>query len=85
MKTILAIDDDVLVAAMAIAQTGDRDLGQVISDLARRALPSHSLDHFAILPDREMVSATRSPRRSFGGIVVREKGVAGHQVGASKA
>ena len=39
MKTILAIDDDVLVAAMAIAQTGDRDLGQVISDLARRALP----------------------------------------------
>jgi hypothetical protein len=39
MKTILAIDDDVLVAAMAIAQTDDRDLGQVISELARRALP----------------------------------------------
>lgn len=44
MKTILAIDDDVLVAAMAIAQIGDRDLGQVISDLARRALPAHRLE-----------------------------------------
>jgi len=39
MKTILAIDDDVLVAAMAIAQTDDRDLGKVISDLARHSLP----------------------------------------------
>ena len=39
MKTILAIDDDVLVAAMTLAQTDDRDLGEVISDLARRGLP----------------------------------------------
>lgn len=38
MKTILAIDDDVLVAAMAIAQADGRELGEIISDLARRSL-----------------------------------------------
>ena len=38
MRTTLAIDDDVLVAAKAIAQQQDRSLGEVISELARRAL-----------------------------------------------
>ena len=38
MRTTLAIDDDVLVAAKAIAQQQDRSLGEVISDLARRSL-----------------------------------------------
>ena len=38
MRTTLAIDDDVLVAAKAMAQQQDRSLGEVISDLARRSL-----------------------------------------------
>ncbi len=38
MRTTLAIDDDVLVAAKAIARQERRSLGEVVSDLARRAL-----------------------------------------------
>lgn len=38
MRTTLAIDDDVLVAAKAMARQQDRSLGEVISELARRAL-----------------------------------------------
>jgi hypothetical protein len=38
MRTTLAIDDDVLVAAKAIAEQQDRSLGDVISDLARKSL-----------------------------------------------
>lgn len=38
MRTTLAIDDDVLAAAKALAALQDRSLGEVISDLARRAL-----------------------------------------------
>jgi hypothetical protein len=38
MRTTLAIDDDVLRAAKAMARQQDRSLGAVISDLARRAL-----------------------------------------------
>ncbi|MEW9837149.1 CopG family transcriptional regulator [Mesorhizobium sp. ZMM04-4] len=38
MRTTLAIDDDVLMAAKAIADQQDRSLGDVISDLARKSL-----------------------------------------------
>ena len=38
MRTTLAIDDDVLVAAKAIADQQNRSLGDVISDLARKSL-----------------------------------------------
>ncbi|WP_376705195.1 CopG family transcriptional regulator [Mesorhizobium sp. ISC25] len=38
MRTTLAIDDDVLVAARAMARQQGRSLGKVISDLARRSL-----------------------------------------------
>ena len=38
MRTTLAIDDDVLEAARAIAEQTRRSLGDVISDLARRGL-----------------------------------------------
>jgi hypothetical protein len=38
MRTTLAIDDDVLIAAKAIAQQERRSVGDVVSDLARRAL-----------------------------------------------
>lgn len=60
MKTILAIDDDVLVAAMAIAQTDDRDLGQVISDLARRALPHQPPSVIPLVPAMAETSRTIS-------------------------
>jgi negative regulator of replication initiation len=38
MRTTLAIDDDVLAVAKAIAQQQHRSIGEVVSDLARRAL-----------------------------------------------
>ena len=38
MRTTLAIDDDILVAAKAIARQQGRSIGEVVSDLARRAL-----------------------------------------------
>jgi len=38
MRTTLAIDDDVLTAAKAIARQQRKSLGEVLSDLARRAL-----------------------------------------------
>jgi negative regulator of replication initiation len=38
MRTTLTIDDDVLHAAKAIAEQQNRSIGEVVSDLARRAL-----------------------------------------------
>ncbi|RJF87953.1 CopG family transcriptional regulator [Oleomonas cavernae] len=38
MRTTLAIDDDVLIAAKAIARQQHKSIGEVVSDLARRAL-----------------------------------------------
>ncbi len=38
MRTTLAIDDDILVAARALAAQQRRSVGDVISDLARRSL-----------------------------------------------
>ncbi len=38
MRTTLAIDDDVLAAAKAIARQTNKTIGEVVSDLARRAL-----------------------------------------------
>ena len=38
MRTTLAIDDDVLAAAKAIAGQTHRTIGDVVSDLARQAL-----------------------------------------------
>ncbi|OHT20084.1 CopG family transcriptional regulator [Edaphosphingomonas haloaromaticamans] len=38
MRTTLAIDDDVLMAAKAIAHQQRKSIGEVVSDLARRSL-----------------------------------------------
>jgi hypothetical protein len=38
MRTTLAIDDDVLNAAKAIAELTHKSVGEVVSELARRAL-----------------------------------------------
>jgi hypothetical protein len=42
MRTTLSIDDDVLAAARERARRTGRPLGEVISDLARRALTGAS-------------------------------------------
>lgn len=57
MRTTLAIDDDVLNAARAIAVHQDRTLGEVVSDLARQALHRRPTavrfrDGVPLLPDR---------------------------------
>ena len=39
MRTTVAIDDDVLNAAKAIARQRNQSLGKVLSELARSALP----------------------------------------------
>jgi hypothetical protein len=38
VRTTLVIDDDVLVAAKAIASAQQRSIGEVVSELARNAL-----------------------------------------------
>lgn len=44
MRTTLAIDDDVLTAAKAIARQTNKTIGEVVSELARNALqPPSSL------------------------------------------
>lgn len=54
MRTTLAIDDDVLLAAKAIARQQGRSVGEVVSDLARRALrrpqPSPMRNGIPLLP-----------------------------------
>jgi hypothetical protein len=45
VRTTLAIDDDVLIAAKAIAQQA-RSTGEVISALGRRALPRPMPENF---------------------------------------
>jgi hypothetical protein len=64
MRTTLTIDDDVLVAAKAIAEQQRRSLGEVVSELARRALrrpaPSATRNGVPLLPrspdDRALVT-----------------------------
>ena len=54
MRTTLTIDDDVLAVAKAIARQENRSLGEVVSDLARRALrrpqPPRSRNGVPLLP-----------------------------------
>lgn len=45
MRTTLAIDDDVLIAAKGLAQRQDKTLGEVISELARQSLRPASGKH----------------------------------------
>jgi len=71
MRTTLSIDDDVLIAARALAEAERRSIGEVVSELARRSLrgPKRSAAHrngLVLLPERpggvvtlEMVNAIR--------------------------
>lgn len=57
MRTTLAIDDDVLSAAKAIARHRNQSIGQVVSELARKSLcpPAASTERNGIplLPVRQ--------------------------------
>lgn len=57
MRTTLAIDDDVLLAAKAIARQQRKTVGEVVSDLARRSLQAPSApaarNGIPLLPVRE--------------------------------
>jgi hypothetical protein len=62
MGTHVTIDDDVVRAAEKLAREQDRTVGEVISDLARRALPAEpEIDYpegFPLLPKRPGVVVT---------------------------
>ena len=61
MRTTLAIDDDVLTAAKAMADRQHRSLGDVVSDLARQALtrqiPRIERNGLPLLPVRDQKAA----------------------------
>lgn len=71
MRTTLTIDDDVLMAARALADQRNRTIGEVLSDLARQALSPPEItderDGVPLLPRKaggkpvtlEMVNALR--------------------------
>lgn len=61
MRTTLAIDDDVLMAARHMAEAQRRTLGEVISDLARQALTparpeARYRNGILLLPNRDGVA-----------------------------
>jgi hypothetical protein len=62
MGTHVTIDDDVVRAAEKLAREQDRTVGEVISDLARRALPAEPeivyQNGFPLLPSRPGVVVT---------------------------
>jgi hypothetical protein len=62
MRTTLAIDDDVLAAARAMAERQRRSLGEIISSLARAALhpenpPARLRNGVPLLPTKPGASA----------------------------
>lgn len=70
MRTTLALDDDVLAAARALASRDRRSIGEIVSDLARQGLRDQmdgtkSRCGFPVLPRRgvivtpELVNALR--------------------------
>jgi len=60
MRTTLAIDDDVLAAARALAERDRRSIGEIVSELARHGLKARlrttrSRCGFPVLPRRGVV------------------------------
>jgi hypothetical protein len=56
MRTTLALDDDVIIAARAIAERDRKTIGAVVSELARQSLQRHASattrNGLPILPSR---------------------------------
>jgi hypothetical protein len=74
MRTTLDIEDDVLFAAKAIAQQEKKSLGQVISELARRAFsqPTQTASNAANQVAEPLAAYGITPLPSRGGIVSNE-------------
>lgn len=64
MRTTLSIDDDVLYAARSLARREGRALGEVISELARRALQAPA-------PDASAHSATTALDQQLAALGLR--------------
>ena len=69
MRTTLTLDDDVFESARALARATGRQLGKVVSDLARRGLKARSaiderspVPTFAVPPDAEVIPTDRAAR-----------------------
>jgi hypothetical protein len=68
MRTTLTLDDDVFEAAQALARASGRRVGEVLSELARRALKGEArglkresgLPVFPVTPDAAVIPATRA-------------------------
>lgn len=63
MRTTIALDDDLIFILKSLSQSKKRTLGQVISDLVRKALTSSSVqfrkDDFPVLkPQKNVPPAT---------------------------
>ena len=65
MRTTLSIDDDILGAARAIAESRGVPIGDVISELARRGLAP-------VAPSRSRNGVPLLPTRAGGGVVTPE-------------
>jgi hypothetical protein len=70
MRTTLDIDDDILSAAKDLARADKKTVGQVISDLARKALTAPELAGMAEEGQSNLADWPTLPRR--GGIVTTE-------------
>jgi len=68
MRTTVTLDDDVFQAAQSLARASGRRLGQVLSDLVRRALKADSrnfarqdgLPVFPVRTDAKIIPASRA-------------------------
>jgi Arc/MetJ family transcription regulator len=68
MRTTVTLDDDVFEAAQSLAKASGRRLGQVLSELIRRALQSESrgftrqdgLPVFPVRPDAGVIPDSRA-------------------------
>jgi hypothetical protein len=78
MRTTLDISDDVLFAAKELARREKKTLGEVISDLARRAFaaptPTHSISAPATAPlvSERLATYGIHPLPKRGGIISNE-------------
>ena len=75
MRTTLALDDDVLAAARAIAQREGRSLGEVVSGLVRTALvprPDIAADAAGVQAGARRGGLTLLPTREAGRPVTME-------------
>jgi hypothetical protein len=63
MRTTVTLDDDVFEAARAQAQASGKNLGEVLSQLARRGLRASTpggLPVFKVQPDADIIPSSRA-------------------------